>query len=225
MKTLLIDHRLTEKELRSTVNVEYWRQVGKTNYYFSTLGRYYNSISKMVSYGHPTPDGYQIVKNHQINRTSSVHRSVYELFVGDIPDGMQIDHIDDNRANNNVYNLRVVTPLENTRKVFAEGHNKNVAGKNNPMYGRKQTKESRAKMSATRTGMKLSESHRRNIGCAQEKPVLCVEENKSFRSAKEAARHYGAYGNNISQCCNGIRKTCHGFHWKFIERTEYENQK
>lgn len=225
MKYLLIDHRLTKEELKNTGNVEYWRQVGKTNYYFSTQGRYYNRISKMVGYGHPTPDGYRIVKNHQMNRTSSIHRSVYELFVGDIPSGMQIDHIDDNRSNNDVHNLRVVTPLENTRKVFAEGHNKNVAGKNNPMYGRKHTKESRAKMSATRTGMKLSESHRRNIGRAQEKPVLCVEENKSFRSAKEAARYYGAHDNNINQCCNGIRKTCHGFHWKFIERTEYENQK
>lgn len=224
MKNLLIDHRLTEEELKNTGNVEYWRQVGKTNYYFSTRGRYYNRISKMVGYGHVTPDGYRTVKNHQITCSPSVHRWVYELFVGDIPSVMQIDHIDDNRSNNDVHNLRVVTPQENSQKVFAEGHKNNI-GKNNPMYGRKHTKESRAKMSATRTGMKLSESHKRNIGRAQEKPVLCVEENKSFRSAKEAARYYGAYGNHINQCCNGIRNTCHGFHWKFIKRTEYENKK
>lgn len=225
MKSLLIDHRLTEEELKNTGNVEYWRQVGETNYYFSTRGRYYNSISKMVGYGHATPDGYRTVKNHQMTCSSSVHRWVYELFVGHIQNEMQIDHIDDNRANNNVHNLRVVTPLENTRKVFAEGHNKNYAGKNNPMYGRKHTKESRAKMSATRTGMELSESHKRNIGRALGKPVLCVEENKLFWSAEEAARYYGACGNSINRCCNGIRKTCHGFHWEFIERTEHENKK
>lgn len=80
-------------------------------------------------------------------------------------------------------------------------------------------------MSATRTGMKLSESHKKNIGRAQEKPVLCVEENKLFRSVEEAARYYGAHGSNISQCCNGIRKTCHGFHWKLMGRKEYENKK
>lgn len=225
MKKLLIDHRLTEEELKNTVNVEYWRRACKTNYYFSTQGRYYNRISKMVGYGHATNDGYRCVNKHQTTHSKLVHRWVYELFVGDIPSGMQIDHIDDNRANNDVHNLRVVTPLENTRKVFAEGHNKNYAGKNNPMYGRKHTKESRAKMSATRTGMKLSESHKKNIGRAQEKPVLCVEENKLFRSVEEAARYYGAHGSNISQCCNGIRKTCHGFHWKLMGRKEYENKK
>ena len=44
-----------------------------------------------------------------------VHRMVYEAFKGEIPEGMEIDHIDRNRQNNNPDNLRVVTRSENNK--------------------------------------------------------------------------------------------------------------
>lgn len=46
-----------------------------------------------------------------------VHRLVYETFKSDIPDGFQIDHIDRNKANNSIENLRVVTGSENCRNT------------------------------------------------------------------------------------------------------------
>lgn len=42
-----------------------------------------------------------------------IHRLVYETFVGEIPEGMQIDHRDGNTQNNRLDNLRCVTPKEN----------------------------------------------------------------------------------------------------------------
>jgi hypothetical protein len=42
------------------------------------------------------------------------HRVAWLLFYGVEPDG-EIDHIDGNRANNQISNLRVVTPIENMR--------------------------------------------------------------------------------------------------------------
>jgi hypothetical protein len=41
------------------------------------------------------------------------HRLVAEAFIGNIPDGMDVDHKDGDRHNNNVKNLRIVTHSEN----------------------------------------------------------------------------------------------------------------
>ena len=42
-----------------------------------------------------------------------VHRLIYMTFVGDIPDGMQVNHIDENKGNNSVSNLNLMTNKEN----------------------------------------------------------------------------------------------------------------
>ena len=53
-------------------------------------------------------------KSHKKNeRTRLVHRLVYETWVGPIPDGHHVDHIDGNPANNHVSNLRAVTAEQN----------------------------------------------------------------------------------------------------------------
>lgn len=42
-----------------------------------------------------------------------VHRLVYMAFYGDIPSGMEIDHIDANRGNNTISNLRLCSHQDN----------------------------------------------------------------------------------------------------------------
>lgn len=44
---------------------------------------------------------------------SFIHRLVYEAFVGEIPNEMQINHKDENIKNNCVWNLELLTPKEN----------------------------------------------------------------------------------------------------------------
>ena len=42
-----------------------------------------------------------------------VHRLVWEVFVGPIPEGMQVNHKDENKSNNSLKNLEIMTPKQN----------------------------------------------------------------------------------------------------------------
>lgn len=58
----------------------------------------------------------------RLNNIISIHRLVWETFNGEIPDGMVIDHIDGNRSNNALSNLRLVTQSENMNNAQRNGH-------------------------------------------------------------------------------------------------------
>lgn len=47
-----------------------------------------------------------------------IHRIVWETFVGEIPKGYEINHIDHDKSNNCLYNLELVTHSENIHKAF-----------------------------------------------------------------------------------------------------------
>lgn len=46
--------------------------------------------------------------------SKDVHRLVYESFNGKIPDNLQVNHIDENKLNNRLENLNLLTPKENS---------------------------------------------------------------------------------------------------------------
>lgn len=52
------------------------------------------------------------------------HRVVWMIVHGDIPNGMQIDHLDGDGRNNRIENLRVVTPAINSRNQSKSARNK-----------------------------------------------------------------------------------------------------
>lgn len=54
-------------------------------------------------------------------------------------------------------------------------------------------------------------------GKARRKAVQCVETGIIYESTREAERATGISHTNISQVCNGKRKTAGKFHWIFIE--------
>lgn len=45
-----------------------------------------------------------------------IHRLVYETFVGDIPEGMEIDHIDNDTSNNHIDNIQLISRRGNIKK-------------------------------------------------------------------------------------------------------------
>ena len=67
----------------------------------------------------PDKDGYlkvAVTDKEQKTHNAFVHRLVYEAFHGPIPEGMTVDHKDDNRLNNIPDNLQLLSPEENAIK-------------------------------------------------------------------------------------------------------------
>lgn len=63
-------------------------------------------------------NGYQkiCVNRNGVMRAYVAHRLVAKYFLEDFDQELEVDHIDDNRSNNNAINLRMVTRLQNVRK-------------------------------------------------------------------------------------------------------------
>ena len=93
-------------------------------YEVSNLGRIRNIVSSRIVQG-GVSRGYRHVGLYYENgqrKTLQVHRIVALAFLGEKQfSEHQIDHIDGNKLNNTVNNLRYVTPSENIKNTFALG--------------------------------------------------------------------------------------------------------
>ena len=110
---------------------------------------------------------------------------------------LEVDHIDTDKTNNAVWNLRWTDRSGNMR---------------NPLTKRK--------ISEAKKGVPKSEEHKRKIGEANSKPVLQINKDtgefiKEWPSAHEVERQLGYSNTHISACCLGKRNTCGGFKWSY----------
>ncbi len=69
--------------------------------------------------------GYRRVKVN--GRSVSIHRIIWEMHHGLIPKGKEIDHIDRQKGNNKLHNLRLVTPTQNCQNKSIRRDNKSGA--------------------------------------------------------------------------------------------------
>ena len=63
--------------------------------------------------------GFAFCENNK-KKCYYVHRFIFETFKGDIPKGMETDHVDGNKKNNSIFNLQLLSHKENVRKSICK---------------------------------------------------------------------------------------------------------
>lgn len=75
-------------------------------------------------------NGYKLCTDYK-HKCFRVHKAVYETFVGEIPYGYEIDHINTVRDDNRAENLRAVTHKDNDNNPLTRQH-KSESKRNKP---------------------------------------------------------------------------------------------
>lgn len=106
---------------------------GYPNYYISNLGKVYikKGNQLVIKEGRPNKQGYLRIKlwNHKQHKNFSVHRLVVEHFIGKIPNGYVVDHLNGNKNNNYVTNLEIVSVSENTRRASVSNYSMSIGSR------------------------------------------------------------------------------------------------
>ena len=125
--------------------------------------------------------GYLVFNFYKNNKKKKyfVHRFVFETFKGEIPKGMHTDHVDNDKKNNLINNLQLLSPKENHHKSNC----KEVVSLN------LETNEKRIFVSLKQT----AEYHQisdRAVGCN------CQKKTKITKSKKDGMRYQFFYFKN-----------------------------
>ena len=149
------------------------------------------------------------------------HIAKWEYFNGEIPEGMEIDHIIpiSEGGTNKLSNLRVVTHSENmlnpiTRKKLSEGKkgnqwNKGV--KHSEERIRKRVEKIKGTKHSLESIMKSANAHKKKILQFSKENVFI----KEWDSAADVERELGIPSGCIGRVCKNKLKTSGGFIWRF----------
>ena len=150
-------------------------------------------------------------------RNSKKYRKVWEDFYGSIPYGFEIHHIDGNRDNNSLDNLKCVSMQEHYDIHFKQGdsaacHAISLRLNQKPNTGWRHSEESLCKMrkpKQRKEGYKLSDEHKRKIGDAHRgkkrsprpeevRQKLRVPKSDAFK--KRVSEKMSGVSKNLEQC-------------------------
>lgn len=115
---------------------------------------------------------------------------------------------------------------ETVKKLSDKAKERLSDPRKNPMYNKHHSDETKAKISDAKKGKTWSEETKKKLKEIRTghpgynknlTPVYCVELDRIFMCASDAAKILNINGTNILPCCRHDygRKTCGGYHWEF----------
>ena len=176
---------------------------GYENYIVNEDGTVYSLFTNKVLKPNIMKTGYHTVElfNDSGSRRLSIHRLVAEAYIPN-PEGLpQVNHKDENKANNSVDNLEWCTAKENMN------------------YGTAKVRRTKSRKWFYATE-RIKETARKNGKAACKKVVQSsrdLEFIASYDSVKQAATLLNINASHISECCKGSYKTAGGYVWKYKE--------
>ena len=158
---------------------------------FPTVGKIYDKKRKRFVNGYEYHSGYIYVRlqdDDGVWKTMLFHRVILEAYRGEgIPDGLEVNHIDECKNNNQISNLNLMTPKENCN------------------FGTRNERAAKAQMNDPNKSKRVQ---------AFDKEGKLVFD---FPSVREARRQLGFDIGNISACCLGKSKSAYGYIWKYLD--------
>lgn len=159
----------------------------------------------------PTNNGYMIIglyKNRKPNQYS-IHRLVAQAFIPN-PDNLpQVNHKDEDKSNNCVWNLEWCTAEYNMNYgTRNERSSENRKGKYNGEkhwnYGKHRSKKTKNKISKNNKGK-------------HSKKIINLDTGEIFNSLSEAGEKYNIAFQGIYRVCKGRNKRAGGYKWAYYE--------
>lgn len=135
------------------------------------------------------------IKNGNCEIKKMAHCLVWETFVGKIPDGYQIDHLNTVRDDNRIENLKCVTPKENSNNLLTKKH------KSDALKGKQQPIAVEA----------MRKAKFKSVCCYNRDGALIC----TYNSLTDASNDKNVELRNISAVIRGKRKTAGGYLWKY----------
>jgi hypothetical protein len=157
---------------------------GFENYSVSNFGNVMNNQTSKVLKGRPDKDGYLQVSLYKDSKPHMkiVHRLVAQAFIPNPNNKPCVDHIDNNKQNNNVNNLRWATVQENTHNKSK--HKNNTSGITGVRF-RKSSKKWEARL--------MYNGKENHLGCFETK------EKALEARLKAVEKYFGEYANKCEK--------------------------
>lgn len=202
-------------------------------YAVSDEGVVYNIVKGMVMKTRIDMNGYEtvVLSLNNIKKTHRVHRLVYESFHGITNDNLVIDHIDNDKTNNRLGNLRKLTNRENVSrsKVSRYGIGVCFYPKLNKFGSNIQINKILYHLGTFQTQQEASTAYANalhnweNNGILPEKKDRSIKKCKVCGKVKPISEFYYIKGHGHQTYCKECQKAYGKEYRKKLKEKKYEN--